>query len=173
MTKQCTQCKQQLNVSCFSKDTAQKSGLQCRCKTCKNSYYQNNAEQIKAKMKKKNKENPEYMKKYRQDNIEYWQQYQKEYSAKVTPERTAWNSMIQRCTNPNLKGFKNWGGRGIKVLYKDFDEFLTDVGPKPSPELTIDRIDNDGHYEIGNCKWSTRTEQNNNRRKFKRVSKRV
>jgi len=53
------------------------------------------------------------------------------------------------------------------------DEFLTDVGPKPSPELTIDRIDNDGHYEIGNCKWSTRTEQNNNRRKFKRVSKRV
>ncbi|KKN27389.1 hypothetical protein LCGC14_0865170 [marine sediment metagenome] len=75
-----------------------------------------------------------------------------------------WYTMKQRCTNPNAINYHNYGGRGIKVLYKDFGEFLADVGPKPGPEYSIDRIDNDGHYEPGNCKWSTRSEQMKNRR---------
>ncbi len=82
----------------------------------------------------------------------------------ITPERRIWNAMKQRCTNPKCKAYKNYGGRGIKILYQNFTEFFADVGPRPSPELAIDRIDNDGNYEPGNCKWSTMKEQNNNKR---------
>lgn len=74
--------------------------------------------------------------------------------------------MCQRCTNPNNGGFKNYGGRGIKIYdqWRDFTNFLADVGERPSRELTLDRIDNDGHYEPGNVRWATRKEQSQNQR---------
>ena len=81
-----------------------------------------------------------------------------------TTEYESWNGMKARCENANNNGYKNYGGRGIKVKYKDFHDFHADVGDKPSPELSIDRINNNGHYERGNCKWSTAKEQANNRR---------
>ena len=89
---------------------------------------------------------------------------------KQNPERQAFAAMKYRCNNPNWPTYDNWGGRGIKVLYKDFDEFIKDVGKRPSNKYTIDRIDNDGNYEPGNCKWSTWKEQRNNQRPCKPMS---
>ena len=75
-----------------------------------------------------------------------------------------WAQMLSRCRNPNLKWFHRYGGRGISVCEKwhDFREFYADMGEKP-PGLSIDRIDNDGNYEPGNCRWATKKEQMLNR----------
>lgn len=76
-----------------------------------------------------------------------------------------WNAMWQRCTLLTDRGYPNYGGRGITVCkrWADFANFLEDMGHAP-PGLMLDRIDNNGNYEPGNCKWSTRTEQNSNTR---------
>ena len=77
----------------------------------------------------------------------------------------AWASMMQRCYNPNKRQFKDWGGRGIVVCdaWHDFAAFYADMGD-PAPRLSLDRIDNDGNYEPGNCRWATASQQAYNRR---------
>lgn len=83
--------------------------------------------------------------------------------------------MRQRCSNPNNNRYKNYGGRGIKVCEEwasgsdGFTNFLRDMGPKPSPEHSLDRIDNNGDYEPSNCRWATSQEQNSNTRATVRV----
>lgn len=77
-----------------------------------------------------------------------------------------WLNMVQRCQNESHPRFDCWGGRGIKVCerWHTFPNFLEDMGEKPSPDLSIERIDNDGNYEPGNCKWATMAEQSLNKR---------
>ena len=84
-----------------------------------------------------------------------------------TPEKAAWSSMHQRCRNPNVPHFKDYGGRGIQVCKRWWDRecFLTDMGPRPSHEHSLDRIDNDGNYEPANCRWATRKQQAQNTRR--------
>lgn len=86
------------------------------------------------------------------------------HNASTTPEYRTWRAMKSRCNNPNNKRYATYGGRGIAVEFKSFDEFFSEVGPRPSPKHTIDRIDNDGNYAKGNVKWSTSLEQCRNRR---------
>lgn len=80
-------------------------------------------------------------------------------------EYRAWAQMLQRCNNPKSPRFKHYGARGVKVdpAWKDFDAFIADMGP--SNGLTLDRIDNSGNYEPGNCRWATYGVQNNNYRR--------
>lgn len=89
-----------------------------------------------------------------------------------TPEYHVWRSMHNRCSNPRDRGYANYGGRGITVCQKwaSFEQFYDDMGARPSSRHSIDRIDNDGPYTPGNCRWATATEQQRNRRCNKLLS---
>lgn len=89
-------------------------------------------------------------------------------NGKVSSEYTAWYCMIQRCDNPKNKDYAHYGGRGITVCERwgnSFENFYRDMGDKPSPRHSIDRIDNSKGYSPDNCIWATKAQQARNRRK--------
>lgn len=84
-----------------------------------------------------------------------------------TPEYRVWWNMVARCRYPCVRQYKDYGGRGITVCErweKSFQAFLDDMGPRPSPKHSIERLNNHGNYEPGNCKWVERPEQDRNKR---------
>lgn len=87
-----------------------------------------------------------------------------------TPEYIAWASMKSRCsTDPNTRYYKWYGIRGITVCAEwqnDFLAFYNHIGPRPSSDLSLDRIDNNGNYEPGNVRWATKEQQIANRRPY-------
>ena len=79
-------------------------------------------------------------------------------------ELSAYNGAKGRCRNNNNRKFPDYGGRGIEFRFASFDQFLNDLGRKPSAEMSLNRIDNNGHYEPGNVEWASAKAQSQNRR---------
>jgi len=92
----------------------------------------------------------------------------------TTPEYKSWMSAKARVSNPNTDGYEHYGGRGIKMCdrwLESYQNFLSDIGRKPTPKHTLERKDVNGDYEPANCIWATMSEQNNNRRDTERITR--
>lgn len=95
------------------------------------------------------------------------------HGLRKSPEYMVWWAMRSRCHRPSSRGFKDYGGRGITVCDRwrqSFVAFHEDMGPRPSPQHTIERIDNNRGYEPDNCRWATKDEQQHNTRQNRLVT---
>jgi hypothetical protein len=83
-----------------------------------------------------------------------------------TPEYTSYHAAKKRCNPKNADKYPDYAGRGIEFRFISFEEFSAEVGPRPEPKFdySLERIDNDGHYEKGNVRWATKIQQARNRR---------
>lgn len=91
----------------------------------------------------------------------------KKHGLNKTPEHRAWVEMKRRCLDENRPAYKNYGGRGITFCneWLEFTKFIADMGSKPSPDYSLDRIDNDLGYYPENCRWADRKTQSRNQRR--------
>ena len=99
------------------------------------------------------------------------EQYAWSHGMSRTITHKSWNMMRNRCLNPNADCYESYGGRGIKVCrrWNKFENFLADMGERPSMKFSLERINNNGNYEPSNCKWATSREQMRNTRRTIRI----
>ena len=109
----------------------------------------------------------------------YRARYRKAHPDRIPPaEYWVYLAARQRCVNPKTRDYKHYGGRGIEFRFTSFRQFIEEVGPRPAgpygsgrwENLTLERINNDGHYEPGNVRWATWLEQSRNKRKRQKRS---
>jgi len=86
------------------------------------------------------------------------------------PENISWEAAYQRCNRPNHISYPNYGGKGIQLKFANFNEWWNELGRKPSASHSVDRINSEGHYEVGNVRWATPQEQATNRSSTRPVS---
>lgn len=95
------------------------------------------------------------------------------HGMRESPEYEIWSGMKKRCYNSRTKSYARYGGRGVTVCERwrgSFEAFLEDMGQRPSPQHTLERISSDGPYAPDNCKWATQAEQQNNRTNNRRIT---
>jgi len=151
--KTCTKCKKDYPATAehFPPDSHRKDGYHSWCRVCHRLI--NAAYQKTTKGKKAHK------------------RHRQTISAHL---RRVFNNAKRRCNNPECRDYRNYGGRGIEVRFKSFDGFIKHVNSlgydtyNKIKDLQIDRIDNDGHYEPGNIRFTTRRDNLNNRRQYKK-----
>lgn len=151
--KTCSRCNKKYPATAkyFYRDQRWKTGLKSECKLCSN----------KA-VSRWGKHNPECLKIINQKVTAKWRRTIRGHLWSI------FDAMLQRCNNPKCSGYKNYGGRNIKIKFKNHEEFISycidklQIDPRG---LEIDRINNDGHYKKGNIRFVTHKENNNNRRK--------
>lgn len=173
ISKKCTGCKEIKPLSGFHKDKSAKDGHTFRCKQCQKQYYENHkVHQLQC--------NKEYRRKHRPQQLQYERQYYQNHKAEKLRNqnrylktirghlRGVWRNMFYRCNNHKHPQYKNYGGRGIKIKFTCFDDFFNYIIKKLKADprgLTIDRINNDGHYEPGNIRFISQADNNRNQRK--------
>lgn len=142
-TKRCSRCGETKRAEVFYRDASRPDGLSRLCRPCtlveRAAYRDANREKLRQNAKR---------------------------DREAEPLRGIWQAMIARCHNPDNASFGRYGARGIAVCERwkeSFDTFREDMGARPSPAHSIDRIDGDGNYEPGNCRWATPIEQGRNR----------
>lgn len=125
-------------------------------------YYNLNKDRILSIGRKRHEDNKEVINAKKRE----YDKANKERLKLEKPLYSTWLGIRRRCNNPNTKDYKNYGGRGIKVCerWDSYEKFEYDMGLKPSPNHSIDRIDVNGNYSPDNCKWSTPKQQANNKR---------
>lgn len=102
--------------------------------------------------------------------------HKKTHGYSKDPTYACWHHAKQRCTNPRNPSYQYYGARGITMCerwFHSFANFLADMGPRPHPNLTLDRIDNDKGYSPDNCRWATYADQLNNQRRYQPKKRQV
>lgn len=146
-------------------------GKSSSCRSCATRLrMQNMPKQERREMAKKGSIKAAELAQVKRDSNPYRRRFGREYDYL----RSKASTIKQRCTNPNAIGFSNYGGRGIKFEFASPSHFaiwvLDNLGPKPEDKQSLDRIDNNRHYEKGNLRWANYAEQNNNKLAYKRTN---
>lgn len=95
----------------------------------------------------------------------YHRERLRKHGAARTPLYTVWRAILARCNRPSCKAWQWYGRRGVQCRFQSFEEFRDALGDPPGPGWTVDRIDNNGHYEASNIRWATWQEQSRNTRR--------